>query len=198
MELPNLISAVLFYQGAKSQSLMNGFLLSLFLIHYINRAIIYPFRTRSVSDVRLIVFLLAFGWTLYNGLMQGSYLGNHATFPDGWMYDYRFLFGVALFCWGLYTNVQSDEILMNLRKPGDTGYYIPKGGMFEYVTAANYFGEFVEWVGFAIACQSWCGAAFAVFTWANLFPRAVTTHGWYHKKFDTYPKKRKAFFPFLY
>lgn len=159
---------------------------------------IYPFRARSVSDVRLTVFLLAAGWTAYNGVMQGMYFGNYAEYPRHWVYDPRFLFGVALFFWGFYTNVQSDEILMNLRKPGDTNYYIPKGGMFDFVTSANYFGETMEWTGFAIASNSWCGVAFAVFTFANLFPRAVATHAWYKKKFQDYPRHRKAFFPYLY
>lgn len=28
------------------------------------------------------------------------------------------------------------------------------GGMFEFVSGANYLGEIVEWTGFAIACWS--------------------------------------------
>lgn len=34
------------------------------------------------------------------------------------------------------------------------GYKIPYGGMFEYVSCANFFGEIVEWVGFAMASWS--------------------------------------------
>ena len=40
-------------------------------------------------------------------------------------------------------NVQADYILINLRKPNEKGYKIPRGGMFEYVSAANY-GTFLS------------------------------------------------------
>ena len=45
---------------------------------------------------------------------------------------------------GMFTNIQSDHIIRHLRRPGDTGHYLPKGGMFRYVTSANYFGEIVR------------------------------------------------------
>lgn len=54
-------------------------------------------------------------------------------------------------------------------------YKIPRGGLFEYVSAANYFGEMVEWTGFAIASWSLPAAAFAFYTFANLAPRHAVT-----------------------
>ena len=35
--------------------------------------------------------------------------------------------GVCVFAAGMFTNIYSDHILRNLRKPGETGYKIPKG-----------------------------------------------------------------------
>jgi 3-oxo-5-alpha-steroid 4-dehydrogenase 1 len=65
--------------------------------------------------------------------------------------------------------------LRNLRKyPGDTEYYIPKGGMFKYVSGANFFGEIVEWSGFAMACGfSIPAVSFALSTAFNIAPRAM-------------------------
>jgi 3-oxo-5-alpha-steroid 4-dehydrogenase 1 len=51
----------------------------------------------------------------------------------------------------MYTHTQSDAILRNLRKPGETDYKIPKGGAFKFVSGANFLGEILEWTGFAIA-----------------------------------------------
>ncbi|XP_004698460.1 3-oxo-5-alpha-steroid 4-dehydrogenase 1 [Echinops telfairi] len=72
------------------------------------------------------------------------------------------------------------------------------GGLFEYVTAANYFGEIVEWLGFALAGWSIQSSAFALFTFCNLFRRAEHHHRWYLKKFKDYPKSRKIIFPYIY
>ncbi|KAL0628915.1 LOW QUALITY PROTEIN: 3-oxo-5-alpha-steroid 4-dehydrogenase 1 [Plecturocebus cupreus] len=82
----------------------------------------------------------------------------------------------GLWLTGMLINIHSDHILRNLRKPGDTGYKIPRGGLFEYVTAANYFGEIVEWGGYALASWSVEGAAFAFFTFCFLSSRAKGHH----------------------
>jgi hypothetical protein len=59
------------------------------------------------------------------------------------------------------------------------GYKIPRGGAFEYVSAANYFGEMLEWAGWALAAGSAPAAAFAFFTAANLAPRGWRHHQWW-------------------
>jgi hypothetical protein len=48
---------------------------------------------------------------------------------------------------GFVINFQSDTILMRLRKPGETGHKLPRGGLFRWVSSPNYFGELVEWSG---------------------------------------------------
>ena len=98
---------------------------------------------------------------------------------------------------GFIINLKSDHILRNLRKPGDTGYYIPYGGMFKYVSCPNYLGEIMEWFGWALLTWSLVGLIFAVWTAANLIPRAVSYHRWYMKKFDNYPDNRRALIPFI-
>lgn len=100
----------------------------------------------------------------------------------------------------MFTNIQSDHIIRHLRRPGDTGHYLPKGGMFRYVTSANYFGEIVEWIGFAILTWSLSGAVFAIWTFANLVPRANTIYHKYLGMFGDEVKKRrlKRVIPFIY
>ena len=77
---------------------------------------------------------------------------------------------------------------------------MPMGGMCRYVTSANYFGEFVEWTGFAILTWSWAGAVFALWTFANLAPRARDLSRRYETEFgDAYTKlHRRHIIPFIY
>ena len=100
----------------------------------------------------------------------------------------------------MFINIQSDSIIRNLRKPGDTKHYLPKKGLYRYVTSANYLGEFVEWCGFAVLTWSWSGALFAVWTFANLAPRAARIYERYKTEFagelDT--KKVKRMIPFIW
>ena len=92
----------------------------------------------------------------------------------------------------------ADHVLINLRKPGETGYKIPYGGAFRFVSGANFFGEILEWTGFAIASWSAAGAFFALTTALNIGPRALQHHQWYLRKFgDKYPRQRRALVPFL-
>jgi protein-S-isoprenylcysteine O-methyltransferase Ste14 len=89
-------------------------------------------------------------------------------------------------------------VLRNLRGPGETGYKIPRGGAYNWVSCPNYLGEIVEWLGWALATWSFGGLAFAAYTAANLVPRALANHRWYQKRFPDYPVQRKAILPFVW
>jgi protein-S-isoprenylcysteine O-methyltransferase Ste14 len=103
---------------------------------------------------------------------------------------------VALFAGGLTLNARSDGTLRRLKRAGD-GYRIPQGGGFRYVSSPNYLGEMIEWTGWAIATWSLAGTAFALYTIANLGPRAVANHRWYRSTFPDYPPERRALLPFV-
>ena len=91
--------------------------------------------------------------------------------------------------------MHSDNILLRLRKPGGSGYSIPRGGAFRYVSCPNYLGELLEWAGWALATWSLAGLAFFAYAVANLLPRALSHHRWYREKFEDYPAKRRALIP---
>lgn len=103
----------------------------------------------------------------------------------------------ALFA-GMLLNWQSDYIIRHLRKPGDTRHYLPQKGMYRYVTSANYFGEIVEWAGWAILTCSLSGLVFLWWTIANLVPRANAIWCRYREEFGDAVGERKRVFPFLY
>lgn len=66
------------------------------------------------------------------------------------------------------------------------------------MSAANYTAECLEWAGWALAAWHPSPAAFALFTFSNLAPRALAHHQWYRDKFrGDYPAQRKAIIPLL-
>ena len=76
-------------------------------------------------------------------------------------------------------------------------YHIPKGFMYNYISCPNYFGEIIEWAGFAIMVWNLPSLIFVLWTMFNLIPRAAAHHQWYENKFSDYPN-RKIIFPFIY
>lgn len=169
-----------------------------FLFHYLHRSLIFPLRLRTAGKRMpwLIVFS-AICFNLVNGFFLGYFFAHFADYPADWWTDIRFISGQVLFWLGLGINWQSDNILIHLRKPDTTGYSIPRGGLFERVSCPNHFGEMLEWTGFALMTWSLPGLAFAVWTIANLAPRALAHHRWYQAHFPDYPKARKALIPFV-
>ncbi|KFP27643.1 3-oxo-5-alpha-steroid 4-dehydrogenase 1, partial [Colius striatus] len=167
-----------------------------FLVHC--RALIFPFLIREGKPTPFFTFVLALLFCSCNGYMQGRSLSNYAKYPPCWLKDPCFITGFIGWLIGMAINIHSDHILRNLRKPGETGYKIPRGGMFEYVSGANFFGEILEWFGFALACCTIESLAFALCTLFILGSRAKQHHQWYHEKFEDYPKDRKIVIPFVY
>ncbi|XP_006635937.2 3-oxo-5-alpha-steroid 4-dehydrogenase 1 [Lepisosteus oculatus] len=199
-ELPALVVPVLLLltaSSARASYLPNQLLLAMYLLHYFQRSLIYPFLIRGGKPTPFLSFVMAFLFCVYNGYLQGRYLSHFAKYPADWIMHPCFIIGFLMWLLGVLINVHSDHILRNLRKPEETGYKIPQGGLFEYVSGANFLGEIVEWAGFAVATCSLQSAAFAIFTSVVLSSRAVSHHGWYLQKFEDYPKSRKALVPFL-
>ncbi|KAF6127432.1 steroid 5 alpha-reductase 1 [Phyllostomus discolor] len=200
-ELPSLAVPLFLCAGTPAERLRwwpNRILLAMFIVHYVQRSLIFPFLIRGGKPTPLYSCVIAFVFCTYNGYVQSRYLSQYAEYADDWVTDPRFLTGFALWAAGMLINIHSDHILRNLRQPGETGYKIPRGGLFEYVSAANYFGELVEWCGYGLASWSVQGGAFALFTFCVLLPRAQEHHQWYLQKFENYPKFRKILIPFLF
>ena len=177
-------------------------LFALFQIHYFHRSFIFPLRLRGNSKMPLGIVLMGAVFNTLNALMQGGWIFYLA--PEGFYQDWfarpMIWIGIALFAIGMGINLQADHIIRSLRKPGDTRHYIPQGGMFRYVTSANYFGELVEWTGFAIASWSWAGVVFVLWTFANLAPRAASLRRRYTQEFGEEFTRlgRKRIIPFIY
>lgn len=200
MESPALLVFVAFYlRGAHARELVPCVLLGMWLLHYVHRTVIYPLRLRASADRRtpLSVVLMAICFNSANAFVNASWLSEYGRYAPSWLTDPRFLVGMLFFATGYAINRWADEVLRRLRKPGDAGHQIPHGGLYELVSCPNYLGETLEWLGWAVATWSLAGLVFALFTLANLLPRALSHHRWYKQQFADYPPKRRALVPFI-
>lgn len=172
-----------------------------FELHYLQRSFIFPLLIKGKSKMPAGIMAMGIVFNLLNGYIQGMwifYLSPENMYTAEWLTTPQFMVGTLLFFGGMLVNWQSDYIVRHLRRPGDTNHYLPRGGMFDYVTSANYFGELVEWCGFAILTWSASGALFAWWTFANLVPRANTIWHKYKAMFGPEVGCRKRIIPFIY
>ena len=178
---------------------MSGF----FLVHYFQRAFIFPLLMRGKGEMPVLIMAMGMTFNSLNAYFIGSWLFEFA--PAGkytieWLSSPQFIIGGLIFITGMLINLDSDHVIRHLRKPGDTKHYIPKKGLYKYVTSANYFGELTEWVGYAILTWSPAGLLFAVWTFANLAPRSKSLTEKYEQEFgDEYKNlKKKNLIPFIW
>ena len=191
--------SLVFLMGVHHQAFAAWCLWGLWLFHYLNRGVVYPLRLRTKGKtIPVLIVLFAFGFQLINGTLNGLSLGLYGhKYTVMWLTQPCFLVGGILFFTGWAVTTASDEILLNLRNPGQTDYSIPYGGLFRWVSCPNFLGEIIQWTGWAIMCWNLAALSFAVWTVANLVPRALAHHRWYRQHFAGYPQNRKAVFPWV-
>lgn len=204
MEAPVFVAmALLWWFSGRRTETAPVVMFLLFELHYFQRSFIFPLMIKGKGKMPLSIILMGVVFNTLNAFMQGGwifYVSPQGRYPVSWLWSWQFIAGTAVFIAGMWINLQSDSIIRNLRRPGDTGHYIPRGGMFRYVSSANYFGEWVEWTGFAILTWSWAGAVFSLWTFANLAPRACKLRKRYEKEFgDEFIRlHRRSIIPFIY
>ncbi|KAI8630937.1 3-oxo-5-alpha-steroid 4-dehydrogenase [Xylariaceae sp. FL1651] len=182
----------------------NKVLASLFVIHYIYRAVLFPFLQPSMSPIHTAVWGMALVFQFCNATAIGSWLAAYGpTTPDEWQAQgfsvLQFAFGFVIFFVGLVGNYFSDEELREirraeirrqekLRKQGktvDKHYEVPQNGLFQYMLFPHYFMEWVEWTGYWIAggLAFTPGRAFVLNEVFSMLPRAVSGGKWYKERF---------------
>ena len=197
MESPASLLFLLFYLfGEHRAELVPLLFLLLWQVHYVQRVFVYPLLMRAGGRMPVSVMAMAIAFNVLNTWVNARWISEYGSYPTSWLADPRFLVGVAVFVAGFVLNLGSDRILRRLRAPGGS-YRIPYGGGYRFVSSPNYLGEIIEWTGWAIATWSLAGFSFALYTFANLAPRAMANHRWYRETFDDYPPDRKALIPFV-
>jgi len=167
-------------------------------IHYSYRSFVFPALMRpSGKSFPALLVLFAIAFNCLNGYNNAEALIHNAR-AGGPLLTLNFMAGAVLFFFGFWMHVSADRTIRNLRRPGNSGYAIPRGGWFEWTTNPNYLGEILQWTGWAVLTWSWAGLAFALFTFCNLAPRAMANHRWYQGTFPDYPAQRRVLIPGLF
>ena len=194
MELPALLTCPLIYFAIVEEINLSIMFIILWITHYFNRTIIYPFRIKTKGKkIPIAIVASAFFFNLVNGVLNGYFITLIQFESISFIY---LISGLFVFIIGFYINISSDNTLIKLRT-NQKGYVIPKGKLFNYVSCPNFFGEIIEWLGFAIMTLNPGSLSFLIWTICNLIPRSKAHHKWYQESFKNYPKKRKAVIPYL-
>ncbi|KAI0416473.1 3-oxo-5-alpha-steroid 4-dehydrogenase-domain-containing protein [Xylaria grammica] len=210
MEVPGFItllytlSTLPVQQGITDLPWQNKVLASLFVIHYIYRAIFFPFLQPSMSPIHVLVWAMAIVFQLLNGTAVGGWLAAYGpTTQAEWDAQgfsiARFAIGLGIFYFGLIGNYFSDEELREIRrsemrrqekfrqqgKTIEKHYEVPQNGLFKYMLFPHYFMEWVEWTGYWIAggVAFTPARSFLLNEFFAMFPRAVSGGKWYKEKF---------------
>ena len=178
-------------------------LFCMFELHYFQRSFIFPCLMSGSSRMPLTIMLMGMVFNTVNGILQGGALYWYPN-PDyamgaSFLLSFRSMVGLCLFAAGMLINLHSDHVIRHLRQPGDTRHYLPRRGLYRFITSANYFGELMEWLGFAIVAATPAAWVFPIWTAANLVPRAHAIYNKYRKEFGVVAlAKRKRIIPFIY
>jgi len=198
MEAPVLIIfAILFLAGPANKSIPVWIFFSLFVIHYVHRVIIFPLRIRTKGKkMPVSVMLMAICFQFYEWISQRILV----WIPVTWLFHIMamgsaIIIGMIIFIAGMGINIRSDQRLLDLRKNGKTGYSIPYGGLFRYISCPNFFGEILEWTGYALL--TWCLPTLSFLLWTifNLVRAQWIITGGTKKPFQTTLLKEKRSFP---
>jgi len=193
-----LVFAAVYAAGSNARDTAPLVLLCAWQFHYVARAFVYPLRMRDAGKrIPLVIVAMALLFNILNAYVNARWISQLGHYPHEWLTSTPFAVGSVLFVVGWAINQHADTVLRRLRRRGDSHYAIPRGALYDRVSCPNYLGEILEWTGWAVATWSLAGLAFAVFTAANLLPRALATDRWYRRQFPDYPATRRAVIPYL-
>ena len=196
MEAPAALGvAVCFVLGPRTA--LSAVFLVLWESHYAYRAFVFPFRLKSSRPMPVTVAIWGAIFNVGNAYLIGRSITLYGR-DAAWVHDPRFAIGIVVFFAGMATHLWADGVLRGLRRPAGPAYVVPEIGLYRWISCPNYLGEMIEWFGWAMATWSLAGLAFALFTVANLMPRALAHDRWYRDTFPDYPASRRAIVPWVF
>lgn len=169
--------------------------------HYTKR-ILETFLVHKFGHATMPLFNLFKNCTYYWGFAAFvSYFVNHPLYSPPSETQTLVCFAAAMLC--QFSNLWCHVLLAGLRTPGDKGYKIPRGFLFNYITCANYTMEIWGWYLFSLGVQALPAAIFSIAGAVQMTLWALQKHNRLRKLFDgkegreKYPKRWVIFPPFF-
>jgi len=197
-------SCTLIYPDGKGAPMSNvqNLACAAYVGHYVKRVLETIFVHRF-SKATMPIGNLFKNCTYYWGFSAFiSYFVNHPLYtPPGC--EAQVFVGLSVYLFGELGNLSTHIAFKNMRPAGSKTRVIPVPNgnpftlLFNLVSCPNYTYEMISWLGFSIMTQTFFAGLFTVVGGAQMCQWAIGKHKNYKKEFDTYPKNRKAMFPFL-
>jgi len=172
---------------------------ALVVFHYLKREFETVF-VHHFSNATMPIFNIfknSFHYWVLGGLSIAYFL-YHPHYTPPIKSDAIVSLCAVLFVLAELGNLHAHVVLKNLRPPGTKVKGIPRGGLFEFVTCANYTYEILAWVIFALFTQTLTAYVFLVVSTAQIAQWALKKHIAMKKEFGDKVPRRKILFPFIW
>ena len=164
-------------------------------VHYLKR-ILETIFVHQFSHATMPIFNLFKNCSYYWGFAAFmSYFINHPQYTP--VSETQMLAGFALSTVAQLGNAHCHLYQASLRSDGSKAYKEPKGGLFKYVTCANYACEIYQWIGFNVATQSAMGWFFVSCGAFQMYFWAIAKHKRLKKLFPGFKRAFKLLPPFV-
>lgn len=176
---------------------MTTFVLAHFFKRILEVILLHDFSGSPTEEAPMCLIIAAFyvfkAWLFIRDGVRAS----PAVASTGW----------GLVALGMLGNWYHHLLLVQLRRlrsssgdvPRSREYYVPVGGLFEYVACPHYLFEVIMWAGAALVGQTIHTTLAALWVLSMLGGRSLSTTNWYKHKFgDAYPTTRRHMVPFLF
>lgn len=193
---PSLIACLTSFWIFPNDGIRFFMLNSAFTIHFFKRLleVLFVHKYSGSMAMNSAITILSSYFIAFSSLIYIQHLTKGSTEPN---IDLKY-FGFIVFLVGIIGNFYHHFLLSKMRKKGENGYKIPKGGLFSLVICPHYLFEIVTFLGFSLISQTLFSFSSTIGTLFYLMGRSYATRKWYLSKFEDFPRNVKALIPFVF
>lgn len=190
--LPMVVATICAWPYLPTASLIQWAVYGAIMLHFAKRTLESLFLHKYSGHMHIFTIgTVLSSYALMAGMI--SWLNAQASTELGiWFY-----LGIVCFLVGEAGNFYHHVLLAKLRTK-ESGYFVPRGGWFEYATCPHYFFELLAWLGIVLLSRHLFAVLALVAMTGYLIARSIKTRQWYKSRFPEYPAERKLMIPFIF